>query len=270
MVLVSCQSFFVNTPNYGGDLIFNNSMRTTEHNDTFAKQSSHNTGDKLWLNLSDKNAIKIMQIGIAFLNSASDDYNGKEDVKTIINNKTTFYSIAKSIDLIINAQSAFNINKTIPLGITTTNGIGSVLTISIDKKQGIFEQQEIYIYDKLTAVFTEINKDDFTFKVSEAIMDNRFLLVFSKNKSDYSISSSSLVQVYNNKHNVTVISENNKIIKTIEVLDIYTPSFKGLPIATLNNVNKTQENFIVDEKYKILLLVIRLEDGTIVRKKITN
>lgn len=132
------------------------------------------------------------------------------------------------------------------------------------------EQQEIYIYDKLTDIFTEISKNNFTFKVTEAIMDDRFLLVFSKNKSDYTISSSTIVQVYNNKHNVTVVSENNKIIKTIEVLDIYTPSFKGMPIQTINTINKTQENFLVDEKYKILLLIITLEDGTVVYKKIMN
>jgi len=92
------------------------------------------------------------------LNAASDDYNGKEDVKTIINNKTTFYSISKSIDLIINAQAPFNINKIIPLGITTTNAIGSLLSISIDQKQGVLEQQEIYIYDKLTDVLLKFQK----------------------------------------------------------------------------------------------------------------
>jgi len=70
--LASCQSFFVttidNNPNYSyhNDLVFNNSMRKTLPNNTFAKQSSHDTGDKLWLNLLDNSATKIMQIGIAF------------------------------------------------------------------------------------------------------------------------------------------------------------------------------------------------------------
>ncbi len=275
-ILASCQSFFVttksNNPNisYNGTLIFNNSMRTKAPNTTFARQSATALGDKLWLNLLNDANKKESQIGIAFLEGASDSYTSKEDVKTLRNGKTTFYSIVNDTDLVVNAQSSFTIFKTIPIGITTSNKIGSSLSISIDKKQGVFNNQEIYIYDKLNNSYTDISINNFTFTVSNAIMDNRFVLVFNKTKPESNTNSTSQIQIANNKNNITVISENNKKIKSIEVYDIYTFSINGLQILSLNDINKTQENFFIDKKYKILLLITTLEDGTVIHKKIIN
>ena len=274
--LASCQSFFVQTvsnnpdADYNGNLIFNNSMRTKLANNTFAKQSSNEKSDKLWLNvLSDKEE-KISQTGFAFIENASDDFFSKEDVKTFRNNKTTFYSIIDNLDLVINVQSPFKNSKIIPLGITTSAAIGTELLISIDKKQGVFNNQEIYIYDKFSNSYNEISTNNYTFKVTSAVMDNRFILVFDKIKIENQVELLSDVNVVNDKNNITVKSENGIKIKSIDVFDIYNFSINGLHLLTLKDVNATQESFTIDEKYKLLLVVTTLEDGTKVNKKITN
>ena len=274
--LASCQSLFVQTitnnpdSDYSGNLIFNNSMRTKVANNTFARQNVGIKGDKLWLNvLSDKDE-KIAQTGFAFLENASDDFSSKEDVKTFRNNKTTFYSIVDNLDLVINVQSPFKNSKIIPLGITTSAAIGTELSISIDKKQGVFNNQQIYIYDKFNNSYNEISNSNFTFKVISAIMDDRFVLIFDKVKIKNQVELLSNVKVVNDKNNITVKSENGIKIKSIEVFDIYNFSINGLHLLTLKELNKTQENFIIDEKFKLLLVVTTLEDGTITRNKIIN
>ena len=274
--LASCQSFFVQTvtnnpdSDYSGNLVFNNSMRTKVANNTFARQNVGIKGDKLWLNvLSDKDE-KIAQTGFAFLENASDDFSSKEDVKTFRNNKTTFYSIVDNLDLVINVQSPFKNSKIIPLGITTSAAIGTELSISIDKKQGVFNNQQIYIYDKFNNSYNEISTNNYTFKVTNAVMDNRFILVFDKIKIENQLDVISEINIINDKNNITVKSETNINIKSIEVFDIYNFSINGLHLLTLKDINKTQESFTIDEKFKLLLVVTTLEDGTKVHKKITN
>ena len=268
--LSSCQSFFVNTTSSAGTLVFNNSMRTKAANNTFARKSLNIKNDKLWLNILNDNEEKISQTGFAFLENASDEFFSKEDVKTFRNNTTTFYSIVDNLDLVINVQSPFKNSKIIPLGITTSATIGSQLSISIDKKQGVFNTQEIYIYDKWNNSYTEISNSNFTFKVTNTIMDDRFILVFEKDNTENFSNERLQVDVINNKNNVTVKSENNIKIKSIEVFDIYNFSINGLHLLSLKDVAKTEEKFIINEKYKLLLIVTTLEDGSIIYKKIIN
>ena len=156
------------------------------------------------------------------------------------------------------------------MGITTSAAIGTELSISIDKKQGVFNNQQIYIYDKFNNSYNEISNSNFTFKVISAIMDDRFVLIFDKVKIKNQVELLSNVKVVNDKNNITVKSENGIKIKSIEVFDIYNFSINGLHLLTLKELNKTQENFIIDEKFKLLLVVTTLEDGTITRNKIIN
>ena len=274
--LASCQSFFVQTvtnnpdSDYSGNLIFNNSMRTKAENNTFARQSENVKGDKLWLNVINNKEEKVSQTGFAFLENASDDFSSKEDVKTFRNNKTTFYSIIDNLDLVINVQSPFKNSKIITLGITTSAAIGTELSIIIDKKQGVFNNHEIYIYDMLNNSYNEISNNNFTFKVTSAVMDNRFILVFDKIEIKNQVATISEVNVINDKNNITVKSENGIKIKSIEVFDIYNFSINELHLLSLKEVNTTQESFTINEKYKLLLVVTKLDDGSIIYKKITN
>ena len=274
--LASCQSFFVQTvtnnpdADYSGNLIFNNSMRTKLANNTFARQSENVKGDKLWLNILTDKEEKISQTGFAFIENASDDFSSKEDVKTFRNNKTTFYSIVDNLDLVINVQSPFKNSKIIPLGITTSAEVGTELSISIEKKQGVFNNQQIYIYDKFNNSYNEISNNNYTFKVTSTIMDNRFILVFDKIKIENQVETISEVKIINDKNTITVKSETNIKIKSIEIFDIYNFSINGLHLLSLKEVNSTQESFTIEEKYKLLLIVTTLEDGSKVNKKIAN
>jgi hypothetical protein len=264
-ILSSCQSFFVNTTDYGGDLIFNNSMRTTLQNSTFAKTVKEDDRDLLWLSV--KNDKLNAPIGIAFLDKATDAYNGKEDVKALVGRTLNFYTKTTNEDLIIDAQNTFNENKTIPLGITSLKNDNQNYTISIDKTSGILSNQTIYLEDKLFGIVHELSKAPYIFKLNENVLDNRFVLKFINEKSETINSPNNDIAIIANKEGVG-INSSNKNIKSVSIIDIYTPAISGLEIANLESINSRTSTICIDEKYKLLFVKVTLEDGTVVTKKI--
>jgi len=264
-ILASCQSFFVNTTSHGGNLVFNNSMRTNAPNNTFAKTSTNNSGDKLWLSLS-HDKLKT-QIGIAFLDKATDAYNRKEDVKALVGRTLNFYTKTTNEDLIIDAQNTFNENKTIPFGITSLKNDNQDYTISIDKTSGTLKNQTIYLEDKLLGIVHELSNAPYTFKLNENVVDNRFVLKFINEKSSTINSPNNDVAIIANKEGVSINSL-NKNIKLVSIIDIYTPAISGLEIDKSENINSKQITICIDEKYKLLFVKVILEDGTVVTKKI--
>lgn len=265
MVFTTCQSFFVNTTTNGGNLVFNNSMRTTLPNSTFAKMVKEDGRDLLWLSV--KNDKLNAPIGIAFLDKATDAYNRKEDVKAIVGRTLNFYTKTTDVDLIIDAQNTFNENKTIPLGITSLKNENQEYTISIDKTSGILKNQAIYLEDKLLSIVQELSKAPYTLKLNENLVDNRFVLKFINEKSANMYSPNNDVAIIANKEGVS-INSSNKNIKSVSIIDIYTPAISGLEIANLENINSRTSTICIDEKYKFLFVKIILEDNTVITKKI--
>jgi hypothetical protein len=151
-ILASCQSFFVNTTNSNGTLIFNNSMRTVAPNNTFARNTANTVaigkGDKLWLNLSSED--KTAQLGIAFSDQYNDGFLITEDVKNLPNRSLSFYSLVNETELLINAQNNFKNEKIIPLGISSKMALNKEYTINVNKLSGELNDYTLYIIDKET------------------------------------------------------------------------------------------------------------------------
>ena len=108
--------------------------------------STETQNDKLWVNLTDNEGYTA-QLGLAFLQNATADFLIGEDVKTVNGRKYNFYTKSTNEDLIIDVQDAFNENKVIPLGITNTSENAQMMfTISIPKKEGVFNTQTFKLY----------------------------------------------------------------------------------------------------------------------------
>lgn len=259
-----------------GNIQFRNYMRTTEPNITFSRMTSNSanqantnqiTGDKLWVNLTDANDFTA-QLGIYFKPSGNAGYLPTEDAVTIAGRKYNFYTQSTTEDLIIDVQDAFETSKVIPLGITNITGQNQQFTISIPKKGGVFDSQEVYLFDSVTQTYHNLSIGNFTFTTNEAIIENRFSLVFSQNNSTLAQRNTIenlTISVLNDT--LTITSANKKITK-VQVFDIYTPNTSGLKIAERTKVNTKEVVIPVANQFKILNVIIELEDGTIIRKKI--
>ena len=285
-ILSSCQSFFIHTIKdpqptadsnstgtilSAGNVIFNNSMRSIIANNTFARSSSNEIekDDKIWLDLSDGSGKHKSQIGIAFLETASEKFDPKEDVTAFNGGKLNFYSKSIGHDLIINAQNSFEVSKIIALGITNNLEKEDKLTIRIDKLGGRLLENPIYLYDRLTSKMNNISDEGYTFKASKSVIDDRFVLLFdNKITSDISQNDANNVLVFVKDNKLNVISINDKKISSVEVVDIYTPSTSGIFIAKSENINNKKFEQFVDSKFKLLAVKIVLEDGSIINKKL--
>ena len=267
--LASCQSFFVQTisnnpdSDYSGNLIFNNSMRTKVANNTFMRNANADNKNKLWLKL--ENGTLTEQIGIAFLESCSDDYLSKEDVKAINGRTLNFYTQSTKEDLIIDSKSVFNDNVIIPLGITNLS-LSKELTLSIEKVAGSLKNNSIYLVDNFLKKTTNLNKSGYTFSTNEILIEGRFYIKFKDDRTTDNFNEKSSVNFIFNKSSLNIESYKSKI-KNIFVYDLYTPSMNAIKVLNENNVNNYVTQIYIDEKYKIIKVVIELENGEITTKK---
>ena len=287
--VASCQSFFVQTitdqtilpeDNSGdivlaGDLIFNNSMRTTQPNNSFARMANTNAKNsnspssyKLWLNLTNQNQTLGSQIGVAFKDGASTSFNSREDVKVPYGRAINFYSRIANADLIINNQDAFDENKEISLGYTQLEGDQSNLVISIDKTEG-FANQTIYLEDHLLNVVHNLSNGDYIFTSEKGVFDNRFTLKFTDSVTTNKNISEAIetVSIYGKDGKLIIKSLDNKNIKQVLVNDIYTARF-GYEIANKNEVNQKEVSLQIGNNYRLIQIVVVLEDGTRHAKKL--
>ena len=259
-----------------GNIQFRNYMRTTEPNITFSRMansranqtnSSPITGDKLWVNLTDANDFTA-QLGIYFKPTGNAGYLPAEDAVTIAGRKYNFYTQSTSEDLLIDVQDAFDIDNVIPLGITNITGQNQQFTISIPKKEGVFASQEVYLFDSVTQMYHNLSNGNFTFTTNQAIIENRFSLVFTQNNSNFNKTKTADGLIVKTLNDTLSIKSSNKLIANVQVFDIYSSNSSGLRVAERTKVNANEVLVPVASQFKILNIIVELEDGTIIRKKI--
>lgn len=264
----SCQSFFANV-NGNGNVTFNNSQRVSGNNASFYRPSN-SVDDKIWLNFSASNG-ETRQILVGFVAGAEDEYNPYYDGARMENGTGfDFYSYIPSDPqqrLAVQGLSAFNTDKTVPLGVEITeNGTHK---ISIDHFEGVFNSsQGIYLQDNLTNTIHDFADGEYVFtsEVGDAI-NNRFLLRFTN--PSLGISENEM-----NQNNINIFSINDKTtikskIQKIQKIMVYDILGRELLIA--ENLKVLDYSFSNSNWNKQALIVkIILENGTIVSKKIIN
>jgi hypothetical protein len=259
-----------------GNIQFRNYMRTTEPNITFSRMASSRanqtntnqiTGDKLWVNLTDANDFTA-QIGIYFKPSGNAGYLPTEDAVTIAGRKYNFYTQSTTEDLLIDVQDAFETSKVIPLGITNITSQNQQFTISIPKKGGVFASQDVYLFDNVTQIYHNLSNGNFTFTTNEAIIENRYSLVFTQNNTNLAKTKMTDDLIISLLNDTLVVKSKNKLIANVQVFDIYTPNTSGFKVIEQTKVNAKEILVPVASQFRILNVIVELEDGTVIRKKI--
>ena len=290
--LASCQSFFVlakdpedNNPIYNtglietlGNIRFSNYMRTTEPNNTFSRSSLSNkatnrsnamSSDKLWVNLTDANGYTV-QLGVTFKEDGTATYNQNEDIETVQGRKYNFYTQTTSKDLIIDVQDEFNTSKEIPLGILNNNASSSqIFTISIPRKEGVFNTQSVYLFDEETQTVHNLTNSSFSFTSNQIIIENRFKLVFEPYVFSSTFKQSSNIICSFNQNGLTLTSTTSEI-DSYEVFDLEAPRSTGYLIVYEKNANSKSISLPLNSKHKLISVKIKLKDGTQLVKKLAR
>ncbi len=253
-----------------GNVLFNNSMRTTAPNITFSRTSTIIEGDKLWVNLTDSTNYTA-QLGVYFKPTGHAGFVQNEDAPTIQGRKYNFYTQSTPEDLLIDVQDGFDTSKVIPLGmVNVSDNINQSFTISIPKKGGVFSSQIVYLEDTQLGILHNLSASNYTFTANTNIVEGRFNLRFTNNITTFTTKSSGLENgiLLKVSNDTLFVSSSNKKIKSVHVFDIYTPNTSNSVLNKLENKNTNQVILPLQANTILFNVRIVLEDGTIINKKI--
>ena len=264
------QGFMVQSNGSGGNVIFDNSMRTyiTEDSSTsgsgsvFAKGNGEESNEKKIMAMSHngvdyqkilKNPTVIPEIRligniadkffkefvIAFRKSTPDNdtYNRFFDGSSINLLKTDAYIYQSDKKLAIKSIN-YNPKVTIPFGFEVEND-NTTFRISIKALNDIPRGTSIYMYDKLNETYTDLRSDTFNTTLNTGVFNDRFEIVFNKPSKvvvkKEKITSGPLNVFHNpNTLELTLLNPSKLNIKQ---LTIYDMSGKQVFSKSLNSAN---------------------------------
>lgn len=233
------QGFIIRASEVGGNLSFENSMRTSGilmhgvHSQYYKGDSENN--DKFYLKLTTSKDMNLLTA--VYYNPAAE--NGFERFDSAIFSEgvtENFFSLSSdSKKLSIQGRKgAFDVDDIVPLGVKTA--VAGSQKISIESKGGVFlESQNIYLKDKLLNKIVNLTSGDYTFEAVKGTDLTRFEIVYKEDvvlgvgndsKSDFVVyrdgndfvvkSSKALgkVEVYDTAGRLVVVqTTSNKILK---------------------------------------------------------
>ncbi|WP_310556847.1 GEVED domain-containing protein, partial [Flavobacterium sp.] len=269
------QAFFVRSLGIqptGTNAVFTNSMRlgatTAYNNSQFYRQNNNprpasETIEKhrIWLNFTN-NSGAFSQVLVGYVQGTTTGYDRGYDGTRFSGNNLSFYSIIPDNSLAIQGRPLpFVDTDIVPLGYNSQ--LAGNFSIRIDRIDGLFTTQDIFLEDKLLNVVHNLKLTPYTFSTTTGIFNNRFVLrytdaVLATPDFDYSNS----VNVFaNNYINVKSTIEN---IKEILVYDLL-----GKTLFDSKNIDK-KEMILTDFKatQNVLIVKVILDNDAEITKKV--
>lgn len=222
------QGFIVKAINSADNLLsFNNSMRVATPSTFFNKNNSATEG-KFWLRLNSSYNTN-NTFAVAYLNDASNAFD-QYDSKAIGIGSDAFYTLASTQKLVIQGRETFNINDVVSVG--TKHFQNGDFTISLVQKNGIFNNgQAIYLHDKVTGIYTNLQNSSYSFSANSGEVSNRFEIVY---KLPTTLSTSETeknsFEIYRNGEDFFV--RNDKNIDTVIIFDASGRKIQTIPGGT--------------------------------------
>ena len=263
--IASCQSFFM-LASVPGIVKFTNDMRIDGGNDQFYKTTKSKAIEKnrVWLNLtSNKGAFK--QILVGYIEGATNEWDVNFDATANNGNSfIDFYSINESEKLAIQGRALpFADTDRIPLGYKTT--VAGDFIIEIDRVDGLFNNQAVYLEDRVTGKVTDLKAGNYTFTTAIGTFADRFTIVYTKKTlgtGDFeNLENSVFVSI---KEETIKVTSTKETIKEITIYDIngqllYNKKKIGVNELQIPNLQSSNQ---------VLLVKVTLDNDFTTTKKI--
>lgn len=212
--IASGQGFMVR-PKVNGTVLFKNTQRTKDlpSNNQFYRENQSEK-DRYWLRLRDANG-KFNELLIGYIKEASYDFDDAYDGP--INSLSTikFYSVLDNNKLIIQGRGEFIDSDKVNVSYTISNPT-AVLTISLNKTEGLFTRQKIYLHDKKLGFYHDLTLSDYFF--NEDGSQDRFEILYKLNDTDDATITDEVSVIALLDHGLLSIESNTNFSK-IELFD---------------------------------------------------
>ncbi|TPG36268.1 T9SS sorting signal type C domain-containing protein [Flavobacterium pectinovorum] len=263
--IAACQSFFMKA-SISGNVQFTNGMRIDGRNDQFYKTKKSNAIEKnrLWLNFTNaKGAFKQALVG--YIEGATNDWDVNYDATSMNGNSfIDFYSINEALKLSIQGRAIpFVDSDRVPLGYKTT--VAGDFTIAIDHADGLFNNQAIYLEDKVTGTVIDLRAANYTFTTAIGTFVDRFTIAYTKKTlgtGDFeNLENSVFVSIKDKTIKVTATKETIKEVTIYDINGQLLYNKKKVGTAELQIPNLQSSN-------QVLLVKVTLENDFTTTKKI--
>ncbi len=274
------QGFFASTQASipgGSSIVYNNTIRLAgeiagvKNNAQFFKTKNPNTKSvstiekhRVWLNLSNtQGAFKQTLIG--YITDATNEYDGRFDGESFDGNDfVDFYSINQNKNLVIQGRALpFDENDEVKLGYRTK--IKGDFTINIAQTDGLLNNQDVFIQDKLTNKVVNLKEENYTFNTTAGTFNDRFVLLYSNKTlgtTDFAIKENTVqLSIINQKIQI------NSFAATIDKVTIF--DLLGRQIYQRGKVNNNE--FVLSDfvsSHQTLIVKTSLQNGNTVTEKV--
>ncbi|HMI06744.1 MAG TPA: GEVED domain-containing protein [Flavobacterium sp.] len=268
------QSFFVRSLT-NGNAVFNNNMRSAAHSnsqffrmtDTANPPIVNDDEDvekhRIWLNLIN-NSGSFCQILVGYVSGATSGFDrGYDGLRFDYENSNTFYSFVNDDILVIQGRPLpFEETDQVPLGYISLGA--AEFSIRIDHVDGLFENQSIYLEDKLLNVIHNLRAAPYNFTSAQGRFDDRFVLRYTNSVlSNNQFDSDNLTAFINDRKFHASATEN--------ILNIDVYELNGKLVTTYKPASRMktfEDDFLFAQG--IYFAKIKLENGMVVTQKLLN
>lgn len=263
-IILVGQGFVAETDGIIDEVVFDNSMRTSQSGTFF--RTMQNENHRLWLNLTSENQ-NHNQILVGY----SDEATNAEDFG--IDSKMFDYSGSAIYSLMENNQNQYTIQgRTLPfddndivlLGFRAINA--GVYTVSLSNFDGLFsEGQDIFIKDNFTQTQHNLKDGAYTFVSENGTFEGRFELVFRE--GTMSTTTPDLSQNW-----VVYKQDNNFRIETqgFEMSEVTVYDILGRTVYEATNINASNHTFPTVNANQMLIVKILSTENQRLTKKVKN
>ena len=271
--IASGQSFFV-TGKSNGTVTYANAMRVKAGNNSqFFKNSNANQSEpepatveknRLWLNISNE-AGDFNETLVGYVTNATNGLDKAFDGANLSAGTTTLYSIIDNNNLVIQGRALpFTNTDVVPLGIKISTA--GQYTINMDQFDGLFTNQNIYLFDSLTNTTHDLKTSDYVFNSEIGTFNSRFEIRYVNGTElgiDTPIVTNNDIVVYKSGNQIAV-KATNFTIDSIQVYDI-----TGKLLNSAKNVNdNTFTTSGLNVSTQVVIVKVNLDNNQSVSKKV--
>ena len=215
--IATAQGFMVR-PKVNGTVLFTNKQRTKDvsSNNQFYRDDSEEI-DRYWIRLADSNGA-YNELLIGYLQGATQDFDEAYDGPINSLSPVKFYSILGNEKLVIQGKPEFDVKDKIQLDYSLTNPT-TMLTISLSKKEGIFNTQSIYLHDKKLNFYHNLTQSNYFF-YPDNTEDNRFEILYKLDQVNADVIDENKIDIQAAIFNSEFTVSSNIPISKIELFDI--------------------------------------------------
>ena len=258
------QGFFVvaNSPS-PGNLVFNNTMRTTGPATFFRTSNETNTElHRIWLNLTSGTNV-VGQTLVGYATGATQGVDANFDAPYFNDSPLALTSIIDNAEYIIQGRAlAFTDTDVVPLGFKTD--VAGSYTIALSNFDGLFSgNQDIFLKDNATNQLHNLKTAAYTFNSTVGVFNTRFELRYqgTLGTDNPSLASSSIL--IGVKDQQIKINAGAVTMDKVELIDV-----TGRVIYTLEGVNSTTATIenLVSSNQMLIVRISTKENGVVSQK----